>query len=275
VLTKLPIALASALTALIGFRMAEGGWGWPCLLLLGSTLLLSMGAAALNEIQERDFDARMERTLHRPLPSGTLPLKRALAGALVLALVGLGGLLLGFGPGPAGVGLGTLVWYNGVYTPLKRHTPWVVLPGALVGALPPFIGWMAAGRGPLAAPILVVGLLIFLWQVPHFWALVLIYSRDYAQAGFPTLEERLSPHGVARLTLLWIALLVASSALLSWVGLVRSLGGVALLGTAGLALLWAAKGLDGAGTEARWVFHAINLYALMLALVLLIDPCLR
>lgn len=276
VLTKLPIALASSLTALLGFRMAGGPWGWPCLGLLGSTLLLGMGAAALNEIQERAFDARMERTRHRPLPSGAIPLKWAWVFVPVSALGGLSGLAWGFGLMPAGAGLLAMVWYNGVYTPLKRRTPWAVLPGALIGAIPPFIGWTAAGRGPWAAPILVIGLLFFLWQVPHFWALVLLHRQDYVRGGFPTPDQRLSTRGLARLTFAWILLLMASSALLPTVGLILSPGGVGLLALANLALLWVARRIVQVDkTIALRVFLAVNSFALLVGGLMLLDPCLR
>ncbi|WP_005034250.1 protoheme IX farnesyltransferase [Holophaga foetida] len=275
VLTKLPIAMASTLTALIGYRLAGGAWSLACLTLSAATLFLAMGAAALNEIQERSWDARMDRTRHRPLPSGSISVNRAGGGALVMVVVGMGG-LMAFGLGSAGAGLLALVWYNGVYTPLKRHTAWAVLPGALIGAIPPFIGWMAAGRGPLAAPVLVFAVVIFLWQVPHFWALVLIHSRDYARGGFPTLDQRLSGPGLARLTFAWVLLLATSSVLIPGSGLIVSPAGMALLVIADLVLLWGGWGIfrDTPGKAGR-VFHAVNAFALLLAALVLLDPWLR
>lgn len=275
VLTKLPIALASALTALIGYRLAGSAWGGGCLALAGATLLLAMGAAGLNEIQERAFDAQMERTRHRPLPCGRISLAGAWIGVGVLVAAGLGGLAC-FGLGPALAGLLTLVWYNGVYTPMKRRTPWAVLPGALVGAIPPFIGWMAAGRWPFEASVLAFGLLIFLWQVPHFWALVLMYRQDYARGGFPTLDQRLSGRGLARLTFVWILLLASASAMIPVAGLVLSPMGLTLLGLANLILLGGGRELFlDEPREGRSMFHAVNVYALMVAALLLLEPWLR
>ena len=144
-LTKFPIAAVSILSAATGFVTAIRGWSWGLLPACLGTLLMAMGACALNEWQERDLDARMPRTRERPIPSGAVSPGRALALGAIHVLAG-GGVIWGLcGPVPVGFGGLAVLWYNGVYTPLKRLTAFAVVPGALIGALPPAIGWTAAG----------------------------------------------------------------------------------------------------------------------------------
>lgn len=275
VLVKLPIALASMLTALLGFRMAGGALGGKALWLVTGTMLLAMGAGALNQIQERDSDARMFRTRTRPLPAGSLSLQTAWIGCLLLASGGLGALGFGTGLAAAAIGLATLLWYNGVYTPLKRRFAWSVLLGALVGVLPPCMGWVAAGRTPLEAPLLALGLLFFVWQIPHFWMLLLIHGEDYARAGFPTPLRRLSSRRAARQAFGWILLLVLVSALVPVTGLIRSPLGLAGLLLGDVGLLWSGKRLLSRAPEPRWGFLAINLFALAAISLMLADAFLR
>jgi len=211
-LAKLPITAMSAFSAAVGALLVSGpgvatgagaapslgaatGAGAPTvegivsgrlaatLLAASGTFLLACAAAALNEVQEKDLDAKMARTAARPLPSGRLSVSFALAFVFVAAVVG-AALLAGTGHVAAPLlGMTAMVLYNGVYTPLKRVTPLSVLPGALVGAIPPAIGWTAAGGHPLHASILAFAAFMVLWQVPHFWLLLLRRGPEYVGAG--------------------------------------------------------------------------------------------
>jgi protoheme IX farnesyltransferase len=105
---------------------------------------------------------------------------------------------------PVLLGLLTLLLYNGLYTWLKPRTSFAVLPGGLVGAIPPMIGWTAAG-GPLSHPnILFVATLMFLWQMPHFWLLIIRYGKEYEAAGFATLKRKLDNSQIKRLVFWWM-----------------------------------------------------------------------
>jgi len=99
----------------------------------------------------------------------------------------------------------TAFWYNAVYTPLKRKSAFAVFPGALVGAMPPFIGWWAAGGPLFDNHIMILSLVFFIGQIPHFWLLMQKYGRDYQQAGFPIIEEKLSKAQINRLITVWMA----------------------------------------------------------------------
>lgn len=183
-LTKPGITAMVVGSALAGYALAgpAGRGSAPLLLaaLLG-TLLASAGAAAWNMALEVEVDARMERTRRRPLPSGRLGRgEAALFGALLVAS-GILLLALAVNHASALVAASTVALYVGLYTPLKRSSVWNTLVGAAAGAMPPLIG--GAARGGLGAGPWVLFLILFFWQMPHFYALAWIYRRDYDRAG--------------------------------------------------------------------------------------------
>jgi protoheme IX farnesyltransferase len=150
------------------------------------TALVAGGAAALNQVSERDTDALMRRTRMRPLPDGRISTSEARVFGLLLSGAGLI-LLTTFSTWLASVlALATLVIYLFIYTPLKRRSPVATLVGAIPGALPPLIGWTAS-HGSIALSGLALFLIVFLWQIPHFMAIAWMYREDYAAAGFPML----------------------------------------------------------------------------------------
>jgi protoheme IX farnesyltransferase len=276
-LTKLSISASATLTAAAGYLAALRGWQWGLLTVLLGTLLLAMGSSALNEVQEKHHDARMLRTLGRPLPAERLSRGAGLIIGLALAGAGFGLLLWRHGWAPALLGALALVWYNGVYTPLKRFTAFAIIPGALIGAIPPAIGWTAAG-GRLAAPALLsLCLIFFLWQVPHFWMLMLLHDRDYGRADFPTLSRHFRTDQSARLSFTWMAATAFSCAFMPCFGAVASLAGMAGLGAASLWLVWKATALlRPAPDDAlfRRTFWNINLFAVALIFLVMLDPFL-
>ncbi len=277
-LTKLRIAIASVASAVTGALVCAGRPSLGLAAIAVAVLFLAMGACALNEWQECDLDARMARTRRRPLPAGQVRPNVALAlalllvagGTLILVLVTAHGLI------PALLGLMTVAWYNGVYTPLKRLTALAAIPGGLVGMGAPAIGWTAAG-GPLADPrLLALVFFFFVWQVPHFWLLLLRHAADYESAGLPTLSALVGPTGLTRLTLVWLVTAAASAPLLALFGLARSPWIALALLTAGLLL--AAGGLTRLPTSVpaglpstRGLFGAINVFACVVMLLLVAD----
>jgi protoheme IX farnesyltransferase len=217
-LCRARIAVFAACAAVTGVLLAPH----PSASIAGVTALavfmLSAGASALNQYQERDIDALMERTRNRPLPARVISPSRALSIALPLILAGLSMLARTGGAGPAFLGTTAVLWYNGAYTYLKRLTAFAAVPGAVVGMIPPAIGWTAGG-GRLADPRLaVICLLFFLWQVPHFWLQVLHHGEEYEQAGLPSLTMVLGTRQIARITFIWICSTAAASLLLPLFG---------------------------------------------------------
>jgi protoheme IX farnesyltransferase len=183
-LSKPRIALMVLATVAVGAYSAAGGSPDGLLVfhtLLG-TALVAAGASVLNQWWERDIDAKMPRTWHRPLPAGRVTAAEALALGVLLSLAGLGYLLTAVNLPSAVVALVTLTLYVLVYTPLKRLTLLNTLVGAVPGALPPLIGWAAVANG-LEPQAWALFLIIYFWQFPHFWAIAWLYREDYRAGG--------------------------------------------------------------------------------------------
>ena len=176
------------ITATAGFHLGSVGALNLALLAhtLAGTALLAASAAALNQLMERDHDAKMRRTEDRPLPSGRLRPESVLRVGVLSATLGLGWLALGVNALTAVLGVTTLLLYLFLYTPLKRVTPLNTLVGAIPGALPPLMGWTAA-RGSVEAGGWSLFAILACWQVPHFLAIAWLYREDYARAGFAML----------------------------------------------------------------------------------------
>lgn len=204
-LIKYKLSLAVALTGVAGYLIYAGGGGIRLVAIAAGIFLLAGGASALNQYQEREFDSLMKRTAARPLPSGAISPHAALRASIILIILG-SGLLLSIGWFPFLLGLLNLFFYNLLYTKLKRLSYLAILPGAMVGAIPPIIGWTAAGGNILSPSILFLALLIFMWQIPHFWLLIIKYNKEYEDAGFKTLLKIFDMTQVKRLVFIWIAI---------------------------------------------------------------------
>ena len=183
-LVKLRLTTMVLITTAMGFFLASTTMDWPLLFhaLLG-TGLLACGAAALNQFIEKDFDARMPRTVDRPIPAGHIRPERALLAGGTMAAVGMLYLALQVNLLTCVIGAVTLVSYIAVYTPLKRVTSLNTLVGAIPGALPPLMGWSAA-TDTLAPGGWALVSILFFWQLPHFLAIAWMYREDYEKAGF-------------------------------------------------------------------------------------------
>jgi protoheme IX farnesyltransferase len=204
-LGKFTISIPVALTGFLGYFMARPSLDLNAIYTVFGVFLLSMGSAALNQIQERHTDAKMKRTAERPLPSGRITLNQAIVFSIICAVIGTTLLILTGYVLAAAFGLFTLVWYNLVYTPLKRITAFAVLPGALIGALPPLIGWTAAGGDPLDMEIVVVAFLLFVGQMPHYWLLLLKVGKEFHEAGLPVITSLFDQRQIRNLSFVWIA----------------------------------------------------------------------
>ena len=187
-LVKARLTMLVLLTTLVGFYM---GWDKPMdyammFHTLFGTALVASGAAALNQLLEREYDARMKRTASRPLPSGRLqPVTVMLFGG-ICSLAGTVYLALMVNHLTAVLGAVSLVSYIFIYTPLKRLTWWNTAVGAIPGALPPLMGW-AAARGQLDPGGWALFTILAFWQMPHFFASAWMYKDEYAKAGFKML----------------------------------------------------------------------------------------
>jgi len=191
---------------------------------------------------------------------------------LGFTLAGLFLLLQTNGAWPAVLGLAALFWYNVLYTYLKRITPFAAVPGALVGAIPPAIGWTAAGGQVLDPAILSVAFFFFVWQVPHFWLLLLIHGQDYKRAGYPALTDVFSSPQLKRITAAWMAATATACLLLPFFRVVRS--PVVALGFV-VAAGWLSRdslrliGMGRRHFSFGLAFRGINFYALSIILLVI------
>jgi protoheme IX farnesyltransferase len=187
-----------------------------------AVFLLACGASAMNQFQERDIDEKMERTRRRPLPSGIITPQQAVSLALMLMISGLLLLVMAGNVAAMALGLFALLWYNGIYTHLKRITAYASVPGAFVGAIPPAIGWTAAGGALSDVRLLVLCLVFFMWQIPHFWLLIVRRGDEYQKAGLPSLAGVMSAAQISRVTFVWIFAASVACLLLPLYGTTRS-----------------------------------------------------
>ena len=220
-LTKPRLNLLVLVTTLAGvYLAAPEGVPLPLLLhTLVGTALVAAGAAALNQVWERDTDRLMRRTSARPLPSGRLRIAEGVFFGTLLSIAGIAELAIAVNPLSAAVAALTFASYVFVYTPMKPRSSLSTLVGAVPGALPPVIGWVAV-TGSLTLPALVLFGIQFFWQMPHFLAIAWMHRHDYAMAGIPLLPV-MEPNGrrTGQQALLYAAALWPVSLLPAVVGL--------------------------------------------------------
>jgi protoheme IX farnesyltransferase len=203
-LGKVRITAAVSITTATGYLLQSADLTFSLIWTIPGIFLLASGASSLNHLQEFRYDSRMKRTLNRPLPSGRISVTGAVTVTLLLSISG--SILLLAGAELYGLLLGWLAffWYNIVYTYLKRLTAWAVIPGSLIGSIPPVIGWVSAGGSLMEPTLLPMAGFFFTWQVPHFWLLIMKYGKEYEMAGFPSLSGILSPTRLGRMIFGWI-----------------------------------------------------------------------
>ena len=273
-LVKARLTVLVLITTLVGFYAGVRGpmdWGLLIQTLLGTGLVAS-GAAALNQLWEREFDARMRRTAGRPLPSGRLQPGTVLVFGTSCAVSGLVWLAFAVNPLTSAIGAATLLCYLFVYTPLKRVTWLNTLIGAIPGGLPPLMGWTAA-RGTASVEGWTLFALLAFWQIPHFMAIAWMYRDEYARAGFVMLPvvdrdgRRTGRQAVGHS----LALLVVSLCPFA----LGQVGVTYLIGALALGIFFTATAVQFARqltmTRARQLFFASILYLPLLLSLMVLD----
>ena len=221
-LFRTKISLFMAFSACAGYLYFHHRVSVTALFIFVGVALLAASASAINQFQEHKADRLMTRTKGRPLPSGSMSSRQALIVAGALGFVGLVTLFYGSAPLAALLGLGTLLWYNAIYTPLKRKTVFAAIIGAPTGAFAPLIGCAAAGVG-IGLRALYIALFMFLWQGPHFLLLLFKYGEEYERAGFPTPASKIDEHGIKRIILAWLLAASISTLLFPVFGVVSNI----------------------------------------------------
>lgn len=273
-LSKVRITFAVSLTTITGYVLASGQFDSGLILPTLGIFLLACGSSALNHYQEKDKDAQMDRTKSRPIPSGRISSTGALIFSMLLSV--LGSVLIYIGSGMLAMQLAilALIWYNAIYTPLKKKTAFAVVPGSVIGALPPLVGWVAGG-GSLADPrALIIAFFFFIWQVPHFWLLLLKYGKEYEKAGYPSLTSIYSEKQIKYTTFIWTMATGVTALMLPVFGIVNSLGfSIAVLLASGWLMVQFIRLLrqnDEAFKPGEY-FMKINYFVLFMIIFLSVD----
>lgn len=210
VLTKFRLSFVVSLSLVFGFILAKNSIDFSIVNPFLAVLLLALGVSALNQVQEYKEDALMPRTQNRPIASGKITPKQGFYISASLILLGfafiyltldlLGLILFAF----------VLVMYNLFYTKGKKVTIYAAVFGAILGVIPPLIGWLSANGNANDLGLIALGLFYFIWQIPHFWLLTLKYHKEYEKASFPTVVKKFGVSGLERITFIWLLLTLIS-----------------------------------------------------------------
>ena len=220
-LCKATISLFASLSAAAGLLLADDPRGATLPAVITGVFLLACGACALNHYQERTTDALMPRTAGRPIPSGRIQPIAALRFSLVLIGSGAAALLSTGAWTATLLGLAAILWYNGFYTWLKARNAFAAIPGALVGAIPPAIGWTAGG-GCFDARLASLCFFFFMWQVPHFLIHQRAFGKEYERIHLPSLTTVFTGAQLDRLAFQWLLAAAVSLQLFIFYGLIQS-----------------------------------------------------
>jgi protoheme IX farnesyltransferase len=277
-LTKFKLSFAVALSPVAGYFMFGQIKGGSLFGVFAGTLLLALGVAALNQYQERHSDSMMDRTRNRPIPSGEISSKET-RWAVIILLV-LGTMVLGLTTTwvTTALGLITAAWYNLVYTPLKKRSAFAVIPGGVCGALPPVMGWTAAGGELLHPKIVVLSLFFFVWQIPHFWLILLKYGQEYTKAGLPSVTAIWNQKQLKGITFIWMlttgvsALLLPALEMIS-VGVLKIL--LVVFTLTYFYFTYQSLYKSESKVNFRMAFIAINMFLISVMLLLIVQQFLK
>jgi len=276
-LTKFRITMLVSFTTGLGYILATEHISPALFYPILGIFLLACASSSLNHYQERDTDALMDRTKHRPIPSGRIEPLNVLFITFFLLIAGSVVLLTTTNFLTFLIGIFTFVWYNGIYTPLKKLSAFAIIPGSLVGALPPVAGWVAAGGYLFDSRILIIAVYFFIWQIPHFWLLLMLYGQDYEKGGFPVLTKIFNHEQLKRITFMWLITNVLTAMLIPIFGIVNfSITNILLLGISAWMIYLSVKFFRSRAErkDIRNTFIGINFYTLMLITILCVDKIL-
>lgn len=230
-LVKFKLNLTVVFSAVMAYVIAiDGAASWSGIIVLGlGGFLVTAAANTLNQVLERDFDKLMKRTENRPLAAGRMSVSEAVIIAGLTCLIGTA-LLSMFNPWTGLLGMISMVLYAFVYTPMKRVSPTAVAVGAVPGALPLMIGCVAA-QGGITTLAIVLFVLQFLWQFPHFWAIAWVGDEDYKKAGFNLLpsKDATLDSSIGGQSMIYALFLIPVSIMPYWLGVTGIISAIVLV----------------------------------------------
>lgn len=218
-LSKIRISFFAAFLVTSGFMLSTGKVSIKMFFLSSGVFLLACGSSCLNQFQEKNIDILMDRTKIRPIPSKRIKPVNALFISIFLIFSGL--LVIFYNTDLISFSLCvfTSFCYNVIYTYLKRITPFAVIPGSLIGAILPVIGWVAGSGYILNPKILVISFFFFIWQIAHFFLFFLNYGKDFEKSGLPSLTNIFTIFQLKRITFIWILSTSVSCFLIPFFGI--------------------------------------------------------
>lgn len=276
--TKFVLSFAVSLSALFAYIMAKGELDLNMLIATLAVLLVAMGVSTLNQVQEFREDSKMERTKNRPIASGRMSPRTGVIIGVVLILLSFGVIYSILGLTGINFFGFAFIWYNLMYTPLKKRSALAVVPGAILGVIPPAIGWLAAGHTLFELEFIALAAYYFIWQVPHFWLLVMLFHGDYKDGGYPTAMRLFGEGTLQRLTFVWLVLTIHAGAFLVYTFEVYSMITVALAAALGIWAFITSMELlkkEFQLTDARAIFWKINAAFLGIIVLLSIDEVVK
>jgi protoheme IX farnesyltransferase len=269
-LMKPGITISNTLSGVAGFFLAASfvPFSFGALMgVIGGIAGIIASACVVNNVLDRNIDLRMKRTAKRDVASGVISVRNALLYGISLAAIGFG--LLAFLTNAVTVLLGVIayIWYVAIYGLAKRHTVFSTLIGGVAGSLPPMAGYTAL-TGTVDAGAIIVFLILFFWQMPHFYAIAMFRQSDYAAAGLPVWSVKYGLKSTKRQILTYTALFAISASLLTVYGYT---GIIYLVGVLLLSLFWIYKGI----TQYKTVDDIIWARTMFgISLVVLLAMCL-
>lgn len=273
-IVKMRITVMVSFTTALGYFLGANKISFDFIYPVIGIFLLACGSAALNQYQERNTDALMDRTKNRPIPSGRVKGLSVFIISMSLLILGSALLILKTNFTALSVGLITFFWYNGVYTLLKKKMALAIIPGSLVGALPPIAGWAAAGAGIFDIKILYIALYFFVWQIPHFWLLLLIHGEDFSRGGFPVLTDSMNKKAIAAITFVMLLVTVLVTVAIPVFNIINYSTTYYLLLMFGAFMIYSAHRFfvsELGKKDILKAFIGINIFTLFFIILLIVD----
>lgn len=272
-LSKVGISISVAFSTFIGYLISNQQLDRGIISPTLGVFFLALAASAINQIQEHGTDSLMPRTSSRPLVSGDISILTASFVAFFFAISGFSILLVYNGLLPALLGLFNLLWYNLVYTPLKFKTAFAAVPGGLVGAIPPVIGWLSGGGYIFHYSAISLAIFFFIGQIPHFWLIITRYSIEYNMAGIKSITDKFNQSQLRRLIYAWVAATsICGNLLIFFIDIYYTLNLILIVLFSTLLLiyftLWYVAKING---TIKTPFILLNAYYLAVMMVILFD----